>query len=112
MRRVLLEAAWTYRFPARKTRTRQKRAERCDEKIQVIAWDAEKRLCHRYRHLTDGGKLKVQVVHGGGAGTGRIHLGDWSGRACADGQGQRQSVTKKYVSSSVLNAEQATKENP
>ena len=61
VRRVLVEAAWTYRFPARKTRTLQKRAERCDEKVQAIAWDAQKRLCHRYRHLTDGGKLKVEA---------------------------------------------------
>lgn len=61
IRRVLVEAAWTYRFPARKTRTLQKRAERCDEKVQEIAWDAQKRLCQRYRHLTDAGKLKVQA---------------------------------------------------
>ena len=61
VRRVLVEASWTYRFPARKTRTLQKRAERCDEKVQAIAWDAQKRLCYRYRHLTDGGKLKVQA---------------------------------------------------
>ena len=62
VRRVLVEAAWTYRFAARKTRTLQKRAACCDEKIQAIAWDAQKRLCHRYRHLTDAGKIKVQVV--------------------------------------------------
>lgn len=62
VRRVLVEAAWTYRFPARKTRTLQKRAECCDEKVQVIAWDAQKRLCQRYRHLTDAGKLKVQAT--------------------------------------------------
>jgi transposase len=61
VRRVLVEAAWTYRFPARKTRTLQQRAEQCDEKVQAIAWDAQKRLCYRYRHLTDGGKLKVQA---------------------------------------------------
>ena len=30
--------------------------------MQAIAWDAQKRLCHRYRHLTDGGKLKVQAT--------------------------------------------------
>ena len=62
VRRVLVAAAWTYRFAARKTRTLQKRAECCDEKIQAIAWDTQKRLCHRYRHLTDAGKIKVQVV--------------------------------------------------
>ena len=62
VRRVLVEAAWTYRHPARKTRTLQKRGERCDEKVQAIAWDAQKRLCHRYRHLIGGGKLKVQAA--------------------------------------------------
>ena len=62
VRRVFVEAAWAYRFPARKTRTLQKRGERCDETVQLIAWDAQKRLCHRYRHLIDGGKLKVQAA--------------------------------------------------
>jgi transposase len=61
VRRVLVEAAWTYRFPARKTRILQARAERCDEAVQVIAWDAQKRLCHRYQHLMAGGKLKVEA---------------------------------------------------
>jgi transposase len=61
VRRVLVEAAWTYRFPARKTRILQARAERCDEAVQVIAWDAQKRLCHRYQHLLAGGKLKVEA---------------------------------------------------
>lgn len=61
VRRVLVEAAWTYRFPARKTRCVQKRAEQCDEHIQAIAWKAQKRLCHRYQHLINGGKLKVEA---------------------------------------------------
>ena len=61
VRRVLVEAAWTYRFPARKTRILQARAERCDEAVQVIAWDAQKRLCRRYQHLLAGGKLKVEA---------------------------------------------------
>ena len=62
VRRVLVESAWAYRFAARKTRILQKRAAACDETVQVIAWDAQKRLCHRYRHLIDGGKLKVQAT--------------------------------------------------
>jgi len=61
VRRVLVEAAWTYRHPARKTATLQRRAERTTTEIQGIAWEAQKRLCHRYRHLSARGKLPVQV---------------------------------------------------
>jgi transposase len=61
VRRVLVEAAWTYRFAARKTATVQRRAERAPEVIQDIAWSAQKRLCQRYRTLTGKGKLPVQV---------------------------------------------------
>jgi transposase len=61
VRRVLVEAAWTYRHPARKTATLQRRAERTPRAVQEIAWNAQKRLCARYRSLEARGKLKVQV---------------------------------------------------
>jgi transposase len=61
VRRVLVEAAWTYRHPARKTAALQRRAECTPEAIQAIAWKAQQRLCGRYRLLTGKGKLKVQV---------------------------------------------------
>jgi transposase len=61
VRRVLVEAAWTYRFPARKSAVLQRRAERTPELVQEIAWSAQKRLCGRYRRLESKGKLKVQV---------------------------------------------------
>jgi len=61
VRRVLVEAAWTYRYAARKTAVLQRRAERAPEVIQAIAWSAQKRLCQRYRQLQAKGKLKVQV---------------------------------------------------
>jgi transposase len=61
VRRVLVEAAWTYRHAARKTAVLQRRAERTPEAIQEIAWNAQKRLCQRYWHLDGRGKLKVQV---------------------------------------------------
>lgn len=61
VRRVLVEAAWTYRHPARKTEALQRRAERAPEAIQEIAWKAQKRLCGRYKKLEARGKLKVQV---------------------------------------------------
>jgi transposase len=62
VRRVLVEAAWTYRYPARKTSVLQRRAERTSEAIQEIAWKAQKRMCGRYRLLESRGKLKVQVT--------------------------------------------------
>ena len=61
VRRVLVEAAWQYRYPARKTAVLQRRAERASEQVQEIAWKAQKRLCARYRLLEARGKLKVQV---------------------------------------------------
>jgi transposase len=61
VRRVLVEAAWTYRHPARKSAVLQRRAERTSETVQDIAWKAQKRLCSRYRLLEGKGKPKVQV---------------------------------------------------
>lgn len=61
VRRVLVEAAWTYRHAARKTATLQRRAKRTSEVVQEIAWNAQKRMCGRYKLLEGRGKLKVQV---------------------------------------------------
>jgi transposase len=61
VRRVLVEAAWTYRHPARKTAVLQRRAEKTSEAVQEIAWKAQTRLCGRYRLLEARGKLKVQA---------------------------------------------------
>jgi transposase len=61
VRRVLVEASWTYRHPARKTAHLQRRAERTSEAVQDIAWKAQKRLCARYRLMEGRGKLKVQA---------------------------------------------------
>ncbi|GAC1543908.1 MAG: IS110 family transposase [Ramlibacter sp.] len=61
VRRVLVEAAWTYRHPARKTKHLERRAERTSDAVQEIAWKAQKRLCARYRLMEGRGKLKVQA---------------------------------------------------
>lgn len=61
VRRVLVEAAWTYRHPARKTATLQRRAEKTPEVVQDIAWKAQQRLCARYWAFDTKGKLKVQI---------------------------------------------------
>jgi len=57
VRRVLVEAAWCYRFPARKTAELQRRAEQTPEEVQAIAWKAQKRLCGRYQALSKRGLL-------------------------------------------------------
>lgn len=62
VRRVLVEAAWNYRFPARKTRDIEKRAEITSPQVQAMAWQAQKRLCGRYRQLIESGKIKQQVT--------------------------------------------------
>ena len=61
VRRVLVEAAWSYRFQARRTAHLQRHAEKASTAVQAIAWKAQKRLCGRYQHLLGKGKLKVQV---------------------------------------------------
>ena len=61
VRRVLVEAAWCYRFPARKTAALQRRAEQTAPPIQAIAWKAQKRLCGRYRRLSGRGMPKNKV---------------------------------------------------
>ncbi|WUR11599.1 IS110 family transposase [[Empedobacter] haloabium] len=61
VRKVLIESAWTYRYPARKTAHLQRRAEKTSDEVQEIAWNAQKRLCARYRAMGERGKLKVQA---------------------------------------------------
>lgn len=61
-RRVLVEAAWQYRFPARVTPIIRKRQEGLPKEVRDIAWSAQLRLCRRYRHLTAKGKTKQTVV--------------------------------------------------
>ena len=62
VRRVLVEAAWSYRYPARKTAHLRRKAAAAPEAVQAIAWAAQKRLCARYRHLIRGGKVRNQAA--------------------------------------------------
>ncbi len=54
-RRMLIEAAWNYRFPARISLPLQKRQEGQPAAIREIAWKAQLRLTQRYRRLTARG---------------------------------------------------------
>jgi hypothetical protein len=51
-RRVLVEAAWNYRFPAPVSRVLQMRQEGQPKGVREIAWRAQLRLAQRYRHLS------------------------------------------------------------
>lgn len=55
VRRVLVEAAWNYRHPARLSKSQQVRQEGQPAEIRAIAWRAQLRLGHRYRALTARG---------------------------------------------------------
>jgi transposase len=61
-RRALVEAAWQYRAPARLSPHLKKRQEGLSKTITDIAWEAQRRLHHRYLHLTRVGRKKSQVA--------------------------------------------------
>jgi transposase len=55
-RRVLVEGAWAYRYPAKVSRHLQLRLETQPKIIQDISWKAQVRLCNRYRRLVARGQ--------------------------------------------------------
>ena len=61
-RRMLIEAAWSYRFPARISRELLSRQEGLPKAICDVAWKAQERLCRRYRRLAQAGKLPTVVT--------------------------------------------------
>ncbi len=61
-RRVLVEGAWTYRFPARMSRLLQERQDGLPKAVREIAWKAQVRLCSRYRKLMANGKRQTVVA--------------------------------------------------
>jgi transposase len=56
-RRVLIQAAWNYRFPARLSRLMLMRQEGQPKAVRDIAWHAQLRLAHRFR------RLRLRNVH-------------------------------------------------
>jgi transposase len=61
-RRVLIEGAWSYRYPARVSETLRARIEGLPKAIREIAWKAQIRLCARYRRLSAAGKKTPVVI--------------------------------------------------
>jgi transposase len=61
-RRMLIEAAWSYRFPARISRHQLAQQEHLAKPIRDIAWKAQERLCRRHRKFIREGKPKHVAV--------------------------------------------------
>jgi len=61
-RRVLVEGAWGYRYPAKISPHIQKRIENLPKVAQDIGWKAQVRLCKRFRRLKARGKHANVVV--------------------------------------------------
>ncbi len=61
-RRMLIESAWSYRFPARQTKHLKRKAKKASEPVKAIAWKAQRRLCGRYRILSQAGKNSKLVI--------------------------------------------------
>ena len=61
-RRMLTEAAWSYRLPARVTPIIAKRQDGQSREVRGIAWKAQVRLCGRHRLLRARGKEPNKVI--------------------------------------------------
>jgi transposase len=62
LRRVIIEAAWAYRYRPAVGAALRKRQATVSAEVKEIAWKAQHRLHGRYRALTARGKCKQQVV--------------------------------------------------
>jgi transposase len=61
-RRILVEAAWAYRHPARVGRDKQAKVAAAPRPVRGIAWKAQTRLCARFRSLLRKGKKPTVVA--------------------------------------------------
>lgn len=62
VRRVLVEAAWSYRHPARRTAHVRRKLEGQSEQVQAISWKGQVRLCGRHRRMIARGKHPNKVT--------------------------------------------------
>jgi transposase len=61
-RRMLVEAAWSYRYPARVAKEKVEIIAQLPKAVRDIAWKAQVRLCGRYRRLSARAKKPTVVV--------------------------------------------------
>jgi transposase len=62
LRRLLVEAAWNYRYPIRTSATIEARRQGVPAAVRAIAERAERRLQRRFRQLVERGKSSRQAV--------------------------------------------------
>lgn len=61
-RRMLIEAAWSYQYPARIAKDKAEVLVRLPKSVRDIAWKAQTRLCVRYRQMHARGKKPTVVT--------------------------------------------------
>ena len=61
-RRLLIESAWSYRYPPRVSKEKLAKVEAAPRAVREIAWKAQMRLCGRFRTLTRKGKRSTIIV--------------------------------------------------
>jgi transposase len=62
VRRLLIEAAWSYRLKARKNHALLKRQQDLPDAVLTLSWKAQLRLCDRYQRLSSKGKCIQKVI--------------------------------------------------
>ena len=62
LRRVLVEAAWSYRYPPRRSAALRQRQAHLPPKVNAIAWKAQVRLHARFCRLVGRGKPRNVAV--------------------------------------------------
>ena len=61
-RAALVEAAWTYRYPARVGPALAARLERLPAELRALSWKAQQRLCRKFRRLLQRKPAQVAVI--------------------------------------------------
>ena len=61
-RRILVEAAWAYRYPPRVSREKQPKIAAAPRRVREIAWKAQTRLCGRFRSLVRKNKPPTVAI--------------------------------------------------
>jgi transposase len=61
-RRILVESAWSYRYPPRISRDKLAKVAAAPEPVRAIAWKAQTRLSSRFRALSKRGKRPTIVA--------------------------------------------------
>jgi hypothetical protein len=87
-RKLIVEAAWPYRLPAKVGRAMQRQQQGIAAEVHAIAWREQLRLCARYRQMLARRKKGTGRDHGG-----RSRMGNRSQRGAANDRSLRRAAT-------------------